>query len=398
MKFERTTGVISALLAAAILGAVVTAQPSRISTRDRLASLESDLRFQLELRWRQNRRVYNSRVAALESVLKDWQKSPRSEDDAKLMVQWLRDSILQSIPGESGELPPTPGFGQKPAQAIVAAATREKDPAGGGSKETGIRSQKPELRALGAQPANPHAAAPQMRTHRAVTMPAQNPPTKQRPPRVLARSTVERGTPRTTSPSSNARSLPPAPVATAASGKQKAEPFRMVDSVAPDEQSVTVQKIPAGDAKTLSANSQSSAPSPATKPVELNLAELNARIGGYHDGLDELDAAIVAANGAVSEKEAILWVERLEELAGQYAFVLLYYDALTAEERDFVVAPRSMASTITLVAQQCEGIDEAESGDFLDSSDDESPSEFAKRLDAVAAAVSGEPAAKTESR
>jgi hypothetical protein len=179
--------------------------------------------------------------------------------------------------------------------------------------------------------------------------------------------------------------------------KGKAVGLRMANNAATAEQSVTVQKVQAGEAKTpdlpetpAAADSKVDAKSPATKPVDLNLAELNARIGGYHDGLDELDAAIVAANGDLSENAATRWVERLEELAGQYAFVRLYYDALTAEEREFVTSPRSMASTVTLVAQQCEGIEGAASGDFLESSDDNSRNELGKRLDAVAKAVSGE--------
>ena len=395
MKFERTTGMVSALVAAAILGAVVTAQPSRTLPRDRLASLESDLRFQLELRWRQNRGTYNQRVAELETSLKAWQKSPQSEADANLMAQWLREAIVQSLPGESGELPPAPAFGEKPTKAIVAAATREKQAGRGGTLESAVRSQGSNARPNGAKQTNAHAVAPNHSgVHRAVTMPARSQPAINPPTRVLASSSVERGTPRATPPSiSSAKQTPaPAPLAKAASAQRKAEPLRMANNTAPTEQSVTAQKVQAEAAKSSNVTER------AAKPIEVNLAELNARIGGYHDGLDEVEAAVVAANGDVSEKATTRWVERLEELAGQYAFVRLYYDALSAEEREFVAAPRSMAATVTLVAQHCEGIEDAASGDFLESSDDSSRGELAKRLDAVAKAARGDRTAEADSK
>ena len=53
---ERVTAVLSTLVAIAILGAAVTAQQSRTPQADRLASLESDLRFQLDLAYRARRR------------------------------------------------------------------------------------------------------------------------------------------------------------------------------------------------------------------------------------------------------------------------------------------------------------------------------------------------------
>ena len=53
---ERATAVVSTIVAIAILGAVVTAQQARApqagGERGGLASLESDLRFQLDLAFR----------------------------------------------------------------------------------------------------------------------------------------------------------------------------------------------------------------------------------------------------------------------------------------------------------------------------------------------------------
>jgi hypothetical protein len=222
-----------------------------------------------------------------------------------------------------------------------------------------------------------------------------------RPPRVLARSSVERGIPRATQPPTKIKQQAAAP---ATFDKGNLGPRPTANAATPAEQSLTVQKVAAseinaGDALTTletfsrpTAKSQVDGKPAEENSIELNLAELNARIGGYHDGLDELEAAIVAADGPLNEKAAARLVERLEELAGQYAFVTLYYEALTSEEREFVAAPRSMTATLDLVSQQCRGLEDADTGDFLGSSDDNSRSKLGERLDAVAKAVRGEAA------
>jgi hypothetical protein len=414
MTRERTTAVISSLVAVVILGAVVTAQPARTTPRDRLASLESDLRFQLDLRWRQDHGAYDERVAELESTLEAWRKSPQSENDMKLFAEWLREAIVRSLPGEPGELPATPSFGEKPTKEIVATATREKAQGPGvRSQESGGGSQ--DAKALGERGSD---LSKPTGTHRAVMMPAHAEGAAERTPRVLARSRVEAGPlVRTQAPLEAKSQAEAAPLAKAASPLASAGPAT--------EQSVTVHKmtvtenkggvekaaapmkpvaVAAKVAKPVAAKPplgrifdpeaqtrrELGAERRAAKRVELNLAELNARIGGYHDGLDEVEAAIVAAKGAVSKEAATRLVGHVEELAGQYGFVRLYYEALTEDEREFVTAPRSMASTVTLVAQQCEGVEQAGGEDFLDASADDTGGELAKRLRAVADAISGD--------
>jgi hypothetical protein len=118
-------------------------------------------------------------------------------------------------------------------------------------------------------------------------------------------------------------------------------------------------------------------------PVEVNLAELNARIGGYHDGLREIEAAVVAERQQMTAARVGELVSRLEELAAQYEFAKLYYELLSKEERQFVMAPRSLADTLRLVEQQRSRVEAAE-GDHFSSTDESEETELARRLQAVA--------------
>ena len=91
MTRERATALLSAMLAIAILGAAVTAQPSRSTPSDRLARLESDLRYQLDLDSRLDRATFQQRSKALDSTLEAWRKSPQSQSDYELVAAWLRE-------------------------------------------------------------------------------------------------------------------------------------------------------------------------------------------------------------------------------------------------------------------------------------------------------------------
>jgi hypothetical protein len=63
-------------------------------------------------------------------------------------------------------------------------------------------------------------------------------------------------------------------------------------------------------------------------------------------------------------KVAVL-VGQLEQLAGQYQFVRLYYDALSRDEQHFVLAPRSIVSTIDLCEQVRSHAEAAGEEDFF---------------------------------
>ena len=103
----------------------MTAQPSRTTPSDRLAQLESDLRYQLELGSRLDRAAFDSRSKQLEDALEAWRQSPQSRGDYELITGWMRQAILRSLPGESGEWPATPEFGAKRHEARKEVSTEE---------------------------------------------------------------------------------------------------------------------------------------------------------------------------------------------------------------------------------------------------------------------------------
>jgi hypothetical protein len=282
---EKATAAISTVVAIAILGAAVTGQQARPPRTDRVASLESDLRYQLELAFRHDPRALKARVAAVDRTLSAWRSSPQSGSDYQLIVDWLRASIASAMPGRSGNLPPTPEFG---ATAPTVAA---RPPASG---------EKPR-RATGAAPEE----AP--------------------------------------SPLSGIESLfePPEPAPEAAeaipSSADLAGEDLFGDAANPMERSISVPPA----TKHTAVNGR-----PVLRPlVTVNLAELNARIAGYHEGLTEIDAALVSRGRRAPQQLADL-MDQLEQLANQHQFVSLYYDALTADEREVVAAPRSIGPTI----------------------------------------------------
>jgi hypothetical protein len=96
---------------------------------------------------------------------------------------------------------------------------------------------------------------------------------------------------------------------------------------------------------------------------------LNARVSGYHEGLREIEAAVVAGREGMTVGQVAKLVSQLEQLAGHYQFVQLYYDSLTREERPSVTEPRSMAATVELVERERGRAEAAADDDFLAAND-----------------------------
>jgi hypothetical protein len=307
---ERITAAVSALAAIIILGAAVTAQQSRTSPVNSLARLESDLRFQLYMAYRTDGGRLSQSVGELNRTLDAWQRSPRTAADDRLLAQWLEDSIRRSMPGELKSLPATPQFG---ALQLSAAAT----------------------------PPDAHPTTPQLAPAPTLARPA---PSNRPEPTQTANAQAALAMPETAEPAVNkapVESLPKPAVAEAA--------------VAAEESIVAKAVEPATQPRAES----------NLAPVEVNLAELNSRIAGYHQGLDGIKAALVAAGESLDQQQLVMLVDRLESLADQYQFVCLYYDALTERERSRVAAPRPMRPTVELVDRQCARVEHRDSGDFL---------------------------------
>jgi hypothetical protein len=402
---ERTTTIVSALVALAILGLGVTAQPTGDSPSGRIEALESDLRFQIEMSWRHDGRTREAREAQLAETLAAWEASPQTGPDRQLLEKWLRGAIVGSLPGESGEFPPTPAFSELSVEAnkpAIAPGAEAKPPALPGTVEPPPASKpKPDVNANAAMPVLPRdvplkpgqAYTPPKAKEFRITprvpgsgqaaappaAPTQQVPAAQ-PKRVVAAKPVEvppsapmRST-ETENANEPARSMEQAPKLVQQEEQRAAPPVVATPPVAPANTSrreaptPTVQETP-------------------TVPVMVNLAELNAQIRGYHDGLDEIEAMVVARGGKLTEGEVAQLVGQLEQLADQHQFVRLYYDGLSKSERRFVAAPRSMGETIELVEGQRAAL-VSEEEDFLTALEGaDAADELAQRLKAVAKEV-----------
>lgn len=373
MTGERTTATFSTLVAIAILGAAVTAQPAGSPAVDRLTNLESDLRFQLDLAYRHDGSLLRERLSQLDAAIETYRLSPQSEADGRVLAGWLRESIIRSLPGDLRELPETPTFSSPPGHAVAtipapeAAGQPSTPPSPELADSTENESPQPTT-ALKPTPAPPQPATPKPQANIAANnaAPAIKPAATiaPAPPLVDLTPRVEPQPEAPAAERSVAVSKPPAP-AIAASAVSNQRP---VDPPA---------KAPTPLA----------APSVAA-PVTVNLAELKARIDGYHDGLAEVEAAALAGD-QVSREQVNQLVTEVEQLASQYQFVRLYYDALTEAERRSVAAPQSPAATVELVDQQRASLPQASGEDFLQSLDeaDDAGDDLARRLRAVAEAV-----------
>jgi hypothetical protein len=366
---ERATALLSAMTAIAILGVVVTAQPPRTSPSDRLVRLESDLRYQLELGSRVDPATFAQRTKSLDAALDAWRKSPQSAKDFELMRGWLRAALVKSLPGEEGAWPEGPVFSQAAEVRVVRKEVVEEDER---SQESGGRSQGDTVVAkeVTATPSvdAPHNTKPQaakasevVAAKPVITPPAVTPPVvaKQNPQRAANVDVAKRS----------------APTAAQAAGSYKGVKAELVGAKPP----VTADLRQSADSRAVKVE----AAKPA--PVAVNLAELNARVGGYHEGLREIEAAVVAGREGMTVGQVAKLVGQLEQLAGHYQFVQLYYDSLTKEERPSATEPRSMAATVELVERERARVEAAQDEDFLAASDAPvEEGELAMRLKALA--------------
>jgi hypothetical protein len=419
---ERTTTIVSALVALAILGLGVTARPTGDPTSGRIEALESDLRFQIEMSWRHDGRTREAREAQLAETLAAWEASPQTGPDRQLLEKWLRGAIVGALPGESGEFPLTPAFSKLIVDADKPAIVPEaeaKPPTPPGAVEPPPASKpKADANANAAAPSLPRDVPlkpgqaytpPKAKEFRitprvpgsgqAATPPAA--PTKQAPAappkRVTAAKPVEvpPSAPMRSTETENANGPEQVPRLVETKEDRVLPPVVATPPAAPTNKA-TSEAAPKGMASstmgTLPTESKPTAPTPIVQetpvaPVMVNLAELNAQIRGYHDGLDEVEATVVARDGKLTEGEVAQLVGQLEQLAAQHQFVRLYYDGLSKSERRFVAAPRSMGETIELVEGQRAAL-VAEEEDFLTALEGaDAADELAQRLKAVAKEV-----------
>ncbi len=102
--------------------------------------------------------------------------------------------------------------------------------------------------------------------------------------------------------------------------------------------------------------------------VKINLTELVARITGYHEGLNQIEMALLLASSPdieFLEKQ----VNRLERLTRDFRFVSLYHQSLSEKERQAIDPPRSMDATLAELGRLLRQTLGEKEGDFLGSFD-----------------------------
>jgi len=125
----------------------------------------------------------------------------------------------------------------------------------------------------------------------------------------------------------------------------------------------------------------------AKQPVRINLPELSARIAGYHEGLNEVETALLTLR--VNDLAAIAdLIRQLDEMTRDFQFIKMYYQALTEEERQAVTSPRSMIATLTEIERRLDQSQAALSDDFLDEFESGRPDPTAQLHQQLAAIAS----------
>lgn len=331
-KNERITTVVGTVLAVAILGAVVTAKHAGHSPRGELTQLESDLRLQLDMAFRHDTNQLDARVDRLNGVLTDWKQSTQSGEDRQRLVLWLRSAIRRSMPGSNQPLPLAPQFSSpEPVVAKVSAGTFAVESA------------------AAVEPANPTTSNNEPSFHSPV-------------------QEVQTGIARMAE--STTADVPTAPAVDVVTRKATA-------GAAPSQPAMSTAKVLTASAKPLSVSSgaflqRTSSQQKAVRQkavqrqptVYVNLSDLAARIAGYHDSLDEVEAALFRLpnqNLAAAQQP----LRKLQQLASDYHFVKLYYDTLTEQERRTIVAPRSLLHVCDRFSRCLDQMAAARDGDFL---------------------------------
>jgi hypothetical protein len=364
---ERITAALSTVVAIALLGAALSAQQAQAPTADYLASLEADLRLQLDLAFRHDGGARRKQVAALEATLQAWRESAQSADDHELLVEWMQTAIRHTMPGAAGKLPPTPEFEEIPLPAAVEPAPALVDEPAPTPAEQPAPTQAPPAE-IAAAPVSDAPGVTPIAVPPAVVV---EPIADERP--AIDEAVIE-------APSAAGAPVPETPVA----------PVEHSITVPPVVGPVEAEDSDSGPA-VVDASGEDEMPAaqivdPVPPVVRINLAELNARILGYHQGLDEIEAALVA-DGEFSPERLAALVDHLEHLATQYQFVSLYYGALTADEQAATVAPRSIIDAVDLVAAQVAAASDGDPLEDFDAAHADRPT-LAQRLQALADAVS----------
>ncbi|QDS97609.1 hypothetical protein [Adhaeretor mobilis] len=348
---ERVTAIVSTLFAVGILGVAVTAQQLNNEPTGGLVQLESELMTQLDLAYRHDTPLLEQRVEQFNGVLQKWQQAtPSAERDEKL-ARWIRDAMARSMPGSNRPLPETPIFETRPVAPLNVAQTKIVE-----SKTT-----TPPTDILTDEPSR---------------FDTNTTPTYKPDLAMLPLSEIE------VAADDEAESDVQVEYVAAREWNEDREHENLFQEPEFDEarpgqtQAELTQKSVIVRHRTLG--------EPA---VDFNLRELSARIAGYHEGLAEIEAALVN-HSADDSQELVTLVESLEQLDSQRQFVSLYYDLLSDRQRMFLATPRSLEPVVARVQKRLDRSERSADGDFLRPFDGEAQErleQLRERLDLLVA-------------
>ena len=356
---ERLTAFVSTVVAVAILAAGVTAHQNAEPRVTDVVQVASDLRFQLEMALRHDTRERDTRLAQLDAVMDAWSVAPQSDADRELLLAWLRESGTSSLPGVMRALPPVPEFSQ--SQLTLAEPTKPVEPRAPATRQVQkapataveqVEVKQPDVRK--STPSENAVIAPSLGT-----LYAQGPANTRTPVTPTPADPLEEEMIALRQPGS----------VTTGSREPVAEKLAVAPRPGNAEQPRVVEQNLLASVPVANSNV-------ADELVAVNLTELAARIAGYHDSLDEVELALLRMDTpnltVVTEQ-----VNKLESMTRDYGFVQLYYDSLTPTERESILAPRSMTSTLGEVKRQLARCEEVLDGDFLGTVDGDAERQLA---------------------
>ncbi|QEG33964.1 hypothetical protein [Bythopirellula goksoeyrii] len=360
-KNERLTTIVCALVAIAMIAAGVTARQGDSPASNEPEQWESDVRYQIKASFRQRARERDARLSQVEAVMAAWRTSNQSEADREKLIEWLSDTIVRSMPGSIDDLTPQPTFSSHESAAVVYSPPAElpRPPATIQAPSLLAGTRFPDV-PITPTPYDPFSVkiandgAMEVEEPIAPTpddsfVPEQ-PPTVDPSKRHLANK-----------PGIETAALPQAPLP--GSSMVSFETRDQVDKS--EKQPLTVV-------------------SPHPVQVAINLTELAARIAGYHDSLDEVETALLRTDEASLELVAEQ-AQKLDTMTRDYNFVRLYYESLSDDERQTLLAPRPLSATLKEVSRQLDRYELSLDTDFLGSIDSSQAEQIAELRGLLAA-------------
>ena len=91
-------------------------QPVNAQSPAPLQVLVNDTAAQFQLAYRHNVAEHRRRYDELSHAVAEWRAADRSEENNRLLAEWLRNAMRRSMPGSREGLPPVPQFSSQTAE------------------------------------------------------------------------------------------------------------------------------------------------------------------------------------------------------------------------------------------------------------------------------------------